>query len=66
MPGALIHIRITWVLSPMMPRVMGVTLGSPCAHGVVGTPHGEVRDNYSPEQKIYSPALCQDHCHWKP
>jgi hypothetical protein len=27
-PGALIHIRITWALSPTAPQVTGVTLGS--------------------------------------
>ena len=47
MPGALTHARITWSLSPMVPQVPGVTPGPPCAYGVVGTPHGEVRDNVS-------------------
>ena len=36
-PGALIHTRISWALSPMAPQVPGVTLGSPlclwcCGH----------------------------------
>ena len=36
-PGALIHTRITWALSPMAPQVPGVTPGSPlcpwcCGH----------------------------------
>ena len=31
-------------LSPTAPQVPGVTPGSPCAHGVLGTPHGEVCD----------------------
>ena len=29
----------------MVPQVPGVTPWSSCAHGVAGTPHGEVRDN---------------------
>ena len=36
-PGTLTHTRITWALSPMVPQVPGVTLGSPlcpwcCGH----------------------------------
>ena len=42
--GALTHFRITWALSPMAPQLSGVTLGSPFAHGVADTPHGEVRN----------------------
>jgi hypothetical protein len=45
--GALTHTRIAWALSPMAPQVPGVTPGSPCAHGVSGTPHGEVRKNFA-------------------
>jgi hypothetical protein len=33
-----------WALSPMAAQVPSVTQGLPCAHGVLGTPHGEVRD----------------------
>jgi hypothetical protein len=46
-PRALIHTRIIWALSPMVPQVLGVTAGSFCAHGVVGTPLGEVLNNDS-------------------
>jgi hypothetical protein len=42
MLGALTHTRITRALSPTAPQVPGVTQGSPCAHGVLGTPHGKV------------------------
>jgi hypothetical protein len=42
MPEALTHTRITRALSPTAPQVPGVTPGSPCAHGVSGTPHGKV------------------------
>ena len=42
--GALTQARITWSLSPMVPQVLGINPGSPCAHGVAGTRHGEVRD----------------------
>ena len=45
MPGALTHTRITWALSLMASQVLGVTPGSPCAHGILGTPHREVCDN---------------------
>ena len=31
----------------MVAQVPGVTPGSPCAHGVAGTPHGEVHDTKS-------------------
>jgi hypothetical protein len=31
-------------LSPTTSQVLSVTMGPPCAHGVLGTPHGEVRD----------------------
>ena len=41
---ALTHTRITWALPPMAPQIPIVTPGSPCAHGVADTPHGEVRD----------------------
>jgi hypothetical protein len=44
-PGALTHIRITWSLSPMAPQTQVSLRGPPCAHGVAGTPHGEVRDS---------------------
>jgi hypothetical protein len=44
MPRALTHIRINWSLSPMASQVPGVIRVPPCAHGVAGTPHGEVRD----------------------
>ena len=43
-PEAPTHIRFTWALSPTAPQVSGVTSGSPCAHGVLGTPRGEVHD----------------------
>jgi hypothetical protein len=43
-PGALTHIRITWALLPMATQVPGVTPGSPCAYGILGTPYGEVCD----------------------
>jgi hypothetical protein len=42
MPEALTHTRITWALSPLYE----VSLRGPlCAHGVLGTPHREVRNN---------------------
>jgi len=47
MPGAFIHTRITWDLSPMATQVLGVIVGSPlcqCAYGVASIPHEEVRD----------------------
>ena len=43
-PGALTHTRITWALSPMAPQVLGVILGPPYAHGVLGTPYGGMRN----------------------
>ena len=47
MLGALTHTRITWALSRTAPQVSGVTLGTPCVHGVLNTPHGNVRNNSS-------------------
>ena len=47
-PRALTHTRITWVLSPKALQVPGVTRGSPCAHGGLGTSHREVRDTSPP------------------
>lgn len=44
MPKALIHTKITWAISPPASQVLSVTPGSPCAHGLLGAPHGEVRD----------------------
>ena len=43
-PRALTHTRITWAFSPMAPQIPSATLGSPLCHGVLGIPHGEVRD----------------------
>ena len=54
-PGAPTHTRITWALSPMVPQVPGVTAGPPCAHGVLGTPHGEVCNNIlALDEGVYS------------
>ena len=39
-PGAFIHTRIIWALSPMAPQVSNVTLESLCAFDVAGNPHG--------------------------
>ena len=51
MPRALTHTRITWALSPMGPEIWVSLWGPPCAHGVAGTPHGEVHYKNS---RIYS------------
>ena len=44
MTGACTHTRITWALSPMKPQLSVSLRGSPCAHDVLGTPHGELCD----------------------
>ena len=34
----------TWAPSPTTTQVLGVTVGSPCAHSDLDTPYGEVRN----------------------
>ena len=46
MSGALTYIKITWALSPTSPQVPVSLRGPPYAHGVLGTPHGEVHDTH--------------------
>ena len=43
-PKALTHTMITWPLSPTVPQISGITPKSPRAQGVLGTPHGAMRD----------------------
>jgi hypothetical protein len=67
MRRALPHTRIIWVLSPTSPQIWSVTAGSPCAHGVVGTPHGEVRDRQHDDQFNCGIPRIKIHInHWQP
>ena len=45
MPGALTHIKIIWIFSPIVPQVLCMGLDSPLCLSLVRTPHVEVCDN---------------------
>ena len=50
MPGALTNTKSTWALSPMAHKSRVSLQGPPCAHGVAGTPYGEVRNTFCRSQ----------------
>ena len=49
--GALTHTKITWVLLPMTPQVSGSRHGPFCAHDVLATLFGEVRNTHPHQMK---------------